>query len=44
MMFGPGLESSTSGIVHKILEGHFDLFTVVSMFPGQFGGRQISFI
>jgi len=37
-MFGPGLESSTSLIVRKILEGHSDLFTVVSMFPGQFGG------
>lgn len=38
VMFGPGLESSTSGIVRKILHGHSDLFTVVNMFPGQFDG------
>ena len=43
-MFGPGLETSTSGIVRKILDGHSDLFTVVSMFPGQFGGMQICYI
>ena len=44
VMFGPGLESSTSFIVRKILDGHSDLFTVVSMFPGQFGGIKISWI
>jgi len=43
-MFGPGLESSTSGIVRKILHGHSDLFTVVNMFPGQFGGMKICYI
>lgn len=41
VMFGPGLESSTSLIVRKILDGHSDLFTVISMFPGQFGGMII---
>jgi hypothetical protein len=37
-MFGPGLETSTSGIVRKIIQGESDLFSVVRMFPGQFGG------
>jgi len=43
VMFGPGLESSTSGIVRKILHGHSDLFTVVNMFPGQFDGTNICY-
>jgi F-box protein 4 len=37
-MFGPGLETSTSGIVRKIINDQSDLFSVVRMFPGQFGG------
>jgi len=40
-MFGPGLETGTSRIVRKILHGDSDLFTVVSMFPGQFGGNSL---
>jgi len=44
VMFGPGLESSTSHIVRKILDGQSQLFTVVSMFPGQFDGMKICWI
>jgi len=38
-MFGPGMEASTHRIVRNIIDGHTDLFTVVRMFPGQFGGK-----
>lgn len=37
-MFGPGLESSTSGLVHKILYEDESVFSRVAMFPGQFDG------
>lgn len=37
-MFGPGLESSTSGIVRKMLYEDNASFTRVAMFPGQFDG------
>lgn len=42
-MFGPGLESSTSSIVKKILEGQTDIFKTTGMFPGQFGGMYLFF-
>ena len=38
-MFGPGLESSTSGIVRKMLYEDQSHFTRVAMFPGQFDGK-----
>jgi F-box protein 4 len=38
-MFGPGLETSTSGIARKIISDQSQLFSVVRMFPGQFGGK-----
>jgi len=38
VMCGPGLESSTSGIVPKIFHGYSDLFSVFIMFPEQFEG------
>ena len=41
VMFGPGLESETSGIVRKMLEGESELFKTTGMFPGQFEGRGI---
>lgn len=37
-MFGPGLETSTSGIVRKMLYENNDNFTRIAMFPGQFEG------
>lgn len=37
-MFGPGLESSTSAIVRKMLYEDQNVFTRVAMFPGQFDG------
>ncbi|KAK7487530.1 hypothetical protein BaRGS_00021232 [Batillaria attramentaria] len=37
-MFGPGLESSTSGIVLKMMYEDNDSFSRVAMFPGQFDG------
>ncbi|KAL8618622.1 hypothetical protein ACOMHN_015732 [Nucella lapillus] len=37
-MFGPGLESSTSAIVRKMLYEDHRVFTRVAMFPGQFDG------
>ena len=37
-MFGPGMETSTSGIVRKIIEDKTDLFQVTGMFPGQARG------
>jgi hypothetical protein len=38
-MFGPGLESSTSGIARKILEDTTGVFTVKGMFPGMSEGK-----
>ena len=38
VMFGPGLESGTSGIARKILEDTTGMFKTVGMFPGQFDG------
>lgn len=38
-MFGPGLESSTSGIVRKILYEENNLFDIKELFPGQFEGK-----
>ncbi len=38
-MFGPGLESETSGIVKKIFSDPSSPFTVKGMFPGQFDGE-----
>ena len=38
VMFGPGLESGTSGIATKILEDTTGMFKTVGMFPGQFDG------
>ena len=38
VMFGPGLESGTSGIARKILEDSTGLFKTVGMFPGKFEG------
>ncbi|XP_076463066.1 F-box only protein 4-like [Babylonia areolata] len=37
-MFGPGLESSTSAIVRKMLYEDQSVFHRVAMFPGQFDG------
>ena len=37
-MFGPGLESGTSGIARKILEDSTGMFKTVGMFPGKFEG------
>ncbi|CAH1773448.1 unnamed protein product [Owenia fusiformis] len=37
-MFGPGLESSTSGLVRQILWDTSGVFTRIGMFPGQFDG------
>ncbi|RUS72654.1 hypothetical protein EGW08_019592 [Elysia chlorotica] len=37
-MFGPGLETGTSGLVRKMLYGDSDTFRRVAMFPGQFEG------
>ena len=38
-MFGPGLESSTSGLVRKIIHEDNRLFEKLAMFPGKFGGE-----
>lgn len=40
-MFGPGLESSTSGLVRKIIEEAG--FQKAGMFPGKFDGRVLVF-
>ena len=37
-MFGPGLESNTSGLVRKIMED--SEFQSVHMFPGKFEGNK----
>ena len=39
VMFGPGLETNTSGIVRKIIEDATGMFTPIGMFPGLFGGQ-----
>lgn len=41
VMFGPGLESETSGIVKKIFSGPTSPFMVKGMFPGQFDGEKL---
>ena len=38
-MFGPGLETSTSGLVRRMIYEDNNLFSRVAMFPGQFDGR-----
>ena len=38
-MFGPGLESTTSPIVRKMMYEDAVMFTRVAMFPGQFEGE-----
>lgn len=38
-MFGPGLETSTSKIVRKMLYDPCDVFQKLGMFPGQFNGN-----
>ena len=38
-MFGPGLETETSGIVKRIFSGPNSPFFIKGMFPGQFDGR-----
>ena len=40
-MFGPGLESETSGLTRKIIEHNTGIFKNKGMFPGQFGGMYI---
>ncbi|KAK3735432.1 hypothetical protein RRG08_015625 [Elysia crispata] len=37
-MFGPGLETATSGLVRRMLYGDSRTFRRVAMFPGQFEG------
>ncbi|KAL9951009.1 hypothetical protein ACROYT_G043595 [Oculina patagonica] len=38
VMFGPGLESDTKGLVHQLLWDSTSPFEVTGMFPGQFDG------
>ena len=38
VMFGPGLESDTKGLVHQLLWDKKSPFEVTGMFPGQFEG------
>ena len=38
-MFGPGLESKTSSVVHQLLWGKMSPFQVTGMFPGQQDGK-----
>ena len=38
-MFGPGLEASTSGLVHKLLWNEISPFRVQNMFSGLEDGR-----
>lgn len=40
-MFGPGLESETSGLTRKIIELKSGIFEATGMFPGQFDGLYI---
>lgn len=37
-MFGPGLETSTSGLVRRMLYENSNTFRQIAMFPGQFEG------
>ncbi|GFN98552.1 F-box only protein 4-like [Plakobranchus ocellatus] len=37
-MFGPGLETSTSGVVRRILYEENNIFRRIALFPGQFDG------
>lgn len=39
VMFGPGLESKTSSVVHQLLWGKMSPFQVTGMFPGQQDGK-----
>ena len=43
-IFGPGLESSTSAIVRKMLYEENPDFTRLAMFPGQFDGNYVCFL
>lgn len=38
VMFGPGLESKTSSVVHQLLWDEVSPFQVTGMFPGQYDG------
>lgn len=39
VMFGPGLEAETSGIVKRIFSGPNSPFVIKGMFPGRFDGK-----
>ena len=39
VMFGPGLESDTRGLVRQLLHDRTSPFDVTGMFPGQFDGN-----
>ena len=38
-MSGPGLESTTSIIVRRLIQDQLEPFNVLGMFPGQFDGN-----